>query len=201
MPLLPLVLLLVSAAAPGADPSPPPPAFALEERLFSAAGAVPDALVKLYVSGANVRTESYSGGVHLRSAILRSDRGLVYLVDEGRKTYQEVPLAELRARGWTPFRTLTHYQQEQQRGALKLKRVGNETVRGEGCEKYVGTDVKTESSFRLWVSEKTGLPVMWAPEADGDADSRIEWSNLTVGPQPEGLFEAPAGYQKAPPAP
>jgi hypothetical protein len=181
----------------------PPADYSVEERLYWTVGAHPGSLVRIHVSGERMRMETSVGGAPIRTTILRPDRGTGYLLDDVRKTYQEMPLAALREKGGRPFQTLAGYQEEERRGVLRLTRVRREKIRGEVCDKYTLTYVKSESSFHLWVSAATGLPVLWVPEGEAegpDAESRIEWTNLKVGPQPGHLFEVPADYRKVAPS-
>jgi hypothetical protein len=188
--LLVLAASLHISAAAGAET---PPAYAFERRYFYGQPDDPNPIAKIYVSGDWHRLENYVDGKLRWVQISRPDRNVVYLIVESDRTYKETPFEELRAQGWSPGGgfSLAGYQERAQKGKLVLTLLGSETVKGQVCEKYSIDYRKGLAPFYFWVSSATGLPVLYTYEK-----TRIEWSNLNIGPQPRELFEPPRGYRK-----
>jgi hypothetical protein len=77
---------------------------------------------------------------------------------------------------------------------LQPEEIGRETVAGEATTKYRVT-VEGRTIF-IWATED-GIPLRMEDES---AEGRfvIELTNLKRGPQPDELFEVPAGVQNMP---
>jgi hypothetical protein len=67
---------------------------------------------------------------------------------------------------------------------------GSETVNGRSTVKYDGTNAKGEAST-VWLDSKLRFPIKWEGKNGGG-----ELQNIQEGPQPDSLFEIPAGYKK-----
>ena len=80
---------------------------------------------------------------------------------------------------------------------LSCKDLGAETIGGRATEKWdiTATGEKGSLTTTLWFDAELGVPVR---ELVPDKLMR-EMRNIEVGPLDEGLFEAPAGYEKVTP--
>lgn len=79
-----------------------------------------------------------------------------------------------------------------------MKTIGNETVNGYSCQvvEYVYKDKKLGSLVQ-WIADDLGFAVKTQTKnARGKVESTVEYKNIAVGPQPDNLFEIPAGYKK-----
>ena len=85
----------------------------------------------------------------------------------------------------------------------KMKKVGQETIQGFKCAVYEGDfrpeETQPAMAMKLWYSTKLAYPIkteinLPAP-LSGKMTSTLE--NITVGKQPDSLFEIPSGYAQA----
>jgi len=122
--------------------------------------------------------------------LLRADRPLAEIVVASIKTVVQLEMPP-------QFRELD-------RGRLKKRPVGRDTVNGIATTKYAVDEVVPEGHARgtLWFS-RDDIPM----RADGtftDPKGKVttlrwELSNVKIGPQPADLFEPPQGFSKLPP--
>lgn len=80
----------------------------------------------------------------------------------------------------------------------EMKTIGTETVNGYSCQvvEYVYKDKKLGSLVQ-WIADDLGFAVKTQTKnSRGKVESTIEYKNIVVGPQPDSLFEIPAGYKK-----
>ncbi len=80
-------------------------------------------------------------------------------------------------------------------GEIERKQVGAETIDGHPTKKYLITykiGNKTDQVYQ-WMATDINFPVKTAA-IDGSWSQ--EFRNIKMGPQPNSLFEVPAGYQK-----
>ncbi len=134
---------------------------------------------KLYVSGDKSRIEMAEG-----TSISRMDKKVAWMLMPQQRTYIEQSL-DLRSAS----------TQEKMDGEIERKGVGNEKVDGRNTTKYLVTfksQGKSESIFQ-WLDETAHIPVKTAAV---DGSWSYEFKNIKVGPQDQGLFEIPSGYQK-----
>ncbi len=137
---------------------------------------------KLYVSGSKVRLESGS-----TVTILRKDRNVTWILNTQRRTYVE---ASASAAVSDPLR-------DPFEGATRQV-LGQERIDGYVCTKVrlTRTDVRLGPiNAIVWTAEQTGMPVRTETNFRGNriVESR---KNIQIGPQPDRLFEIPAGYTK-----
>ncbi|WP_281746042.1 hypothetical protein [Thermanaerovibrio acidaminovorans] len=136
---------------------------------------------RIYVSSKGVRIDA-QGAVD----IYRPDLGVVWRLNGGDKTYQE-----LRYQDHPGYFSLDGVP-----GTTGESYLGEELVGGVRCSKFLVS--RTVGGIRenlvKWVSSKTGLLVKVA-------DRYNRWSmeirDIKEGPLPEGLFQLPKGYVKA----
>ena len=190
------LLVVVSMSLASWASAETPGAYSLQGRYFYGQPDDPNPVTKIYVSGDWHRVEAYVDGKLRSIQISRPDRNLVYVVNEPRRTYEETSFAELKAAGWSPrgHPSIEEYREEAQKGKLVLTPLGSEPINGQDCAKFSITYGKGPPQFLFWVSAATGLPVLQTIQRS--RNSRIEWSDLKVGPQPAVLFESPQGYKK-----
>jgi hypothetical protein len=84
---------------------------------------------------------------------------------------------------------------EKVEGEIERKQVGAETIDGHPTKKYLITyksGNKTDQVYQ-WMATDINFPVKTAA-IDGSWSQ--EFRNIKMGPQPNSLFEVPAGYQK-----
>jgi len=138
---------------------------------------------RIYVQGAKVRMESgQQPGYH----IVRPDRNVVWMVMPEQKSYMEMRLDTSRQP-----RT-----GEKVQGEVSRKLLGLETVDGHPAQKYEVTykDRETNQKMYQWMATDIKFPVKMAAI---DGSWTVEYRNITMGMQPDSLFEVPAGFQKA----
>jgi hypothetical protein len=145
--------------------------------------------MKLYASGLKFRNDtSLAGGM---IAIARRDRKLAWTVYPQKKVYIEKPLDDKFQSGEIGLNLP---------GVTNKEKVGQEPVLGYACTKYRLTirEPRTgrENTAYVWWADSLGLGLK--SEMIGMVS---EYRSLKLGPQPDSLFEVPAGYQKtaAPP--
>ncbi len=134
---------------------------------------------KIFVSGDKMRMEM-QGSI----MIIRSDKGVTWMVMPSEKMYMEQPIDARR----TPW-TATNFNGETARVSM-----GQETVNGQPAEKFQVTytdNGKTETVYQ-WLNSNQ-MPVK-VEAVDGSFST--EYKNIATGAQAADLFEVPADYQK-----
>lgn len=135
---------------------------------------------KIYVSNDKVRMEAVG-----TTTISRMDKKVVWVIMPQQNMYME----QMMNPDKIPSAT------EKMPGEIERKLLGTDTVDGKAVEKYRVryTSNGMEASVLQWIDPKTKIPLKTASE---DGRWVTEYKNLVVGPQPEGLFNVPAGYKK-----
>ena len=122
-------------------------------------------------------------------SIVRQDLKVMYMVNTAQKSYLEMPF-----QGATD---VTHPLQGDEKlpGEVSRKELGREVVDGHPCLKYAITFQHggRTSVVHHWMAQDIKFPVKVAA-ADGSWG--VEYKNISLGPQPDSLFEVPAGFQK-----
>lgn len=140
---------------------------------------------KMYFGENKWRTEYTQYGKKMIS-IIRADKGIMWILMPGQKTYMEQKVGAKELQGMT----------EKMPGEIERKKVGKEKVSGILCDKYKITFKITErakpSTLYQWLSSDK-IPVKSAA-ADGSWYTQLK--NIKRGKQPASLFELPAGYKK-----
>jgi hypothetical protein len=117
--------------------------------------------------------------------ITRVDKKVVWNIMPKEKMYMEMPF-DLKNKPKVD---------EKFEGEIERKQVGAETIDGHPTKKYLITykiGNKTDQVYQ-WMATDINFPVKTAA-IDGSWSQ--EFRNIKMGPQPDSLFEAPAGYQK-----
>lgn len=76
--------------------------------------------------------------------------------------------------------------------------IGQETVNGYDCQvvQYTYKEKKYGVAVQ-WIAAKLQFPVRTqTKDAKGKITATVDYANIKPGPQPDSLFEVPAGYQK-----
>ncbi|MFA5355056.1 MAG: DUF4412 domain-containing protein [Thermodesulfovibrionales bacterium] len=118
--------------------------------------------------------------------ITRVDKKVVWSIMPKDKLYMEMKFAEDSRKPFT---------QEKMEGETERKAVGNETIQGHPTKKYLITyskGNKTEQIYQWWATD-IQFPIKTAA-VDGSWSS--EYRKIKIGPQPDSLFDIPAGFQK-----
>jgi len=134
---------------------------------------------KVYIGDGKMRTEVAMGSVQVVT-IVRLDEKIVYVMLPVQKMFVEKPLVEEDG-------LLARVSDKNAEREL----VGTETVQAQPCDKYKVT-IK-DRVFYFWVNKSTQTPVRILST---DNQTRIEWNNVQVGPQPADLFKPPVDYRK-----
>lgn len=158
------------------------PEFSADMIMTDAKGKVTTG--KIYMKGyEKIRQELKNNG-DVAVTIMRLDRKVSWtLMPENQ--YMEVQFT------FDPNQLNTEYEYE-------MKTVGSETVNGYSCKvvEYVYKDKKLGSLVQ-WIADDLGFAVKTQTKnSRGKVESTIEYKNIVVGPQPDSLFEIPAGYKK-----
>ena len=139
---------------------------------------------KIYMKGNKKVRQEVKSGDDVSVTILRLDKKVSWtLMPE--KQYMEV------AFNFDPNQLNPDF-------AYEMKTIGNETVNGYSCQvvEYVYKDKKLGSLVQ-WIADDLGFAVKTQTKnARGKVESTVEYKNIAVGPQPDNLFEIPAGYKK-----
>ena len=78
-----------------------------------------------------------------------------------------------------------------QGAAWRCERIGDEAIAGRRTIKYRGISPR-EDRYLIWIDPRINFVV----KLEADDGSTVEVANIQEGPQPEQLFEIPAGYVK-----
>ena len=134
---------------------------------------------KIYVSNDKVRMDTPGA-----STITRMDKKVAWILMPDQNMYMEQPLSleNVAAAEKVP-------------GELSRTLVGLDTVDGKTVNKYRVTYTSSagESSMLQWVDSAMNIPVKTAAE---DGSWSVEYRNITMGAQPDSVFELPTGYKK-----
>jgi hypothetical protein len=117
--------------------------------------------------------------------ILREDKKVMWIVMPDEKTYIEMP--------FDPYEK--PQVEEKYVGEISRKEVGEEIIDGHPTKKYEITykiDDKTDRVYQ-WIATDMDFPIK-STAIDGSWVA--EFKDIKIGPQPDSLFEIPAGYQK-----
>lgn len=149
---------------------------------------------RVYLKGDKVRMEGEQPAQAGQAAeqvyqIIRQDKGVMWMVNVGQRAYYEAPLGQMRDLS--------------QAGKAGEKLPGETSRKDLGTEKIEGRPTKkTEITFThqgesqtvlMWYANDLGLPLKTAAK---DGSWSVEYKKVVTGPQPDNLFEIPAGYQK-----
>jgi outer membrane lipoprotein-sorting protein len=117
--------------------------------------------------------------------ITRMDKKVVWNIVPAEKMYMEMPF-NLKNR----LRVEKKYE-----GEIDRKQVGSETIDGHPAKKYLITykSGKGTNQVYQWMATDINFPVK-TEAVDGSWSQ--EFRNIKDGPQPDSLFEVPAGYKK-----
>ncbi len=144
--------------------------------------------MKMFVAGPKSRLEGMSAGPLGRIVtIVRRDRGVTWTLYPDKHQYTERALSDTRQGKLD----LSNFDLAN----MKQERLGRETVLGYPCTKMrvtAGTMPNGQPLTSIvWVADSLDLPIRL--ETMGFVQ---ENRNLKVGPQPQSLFEIPAGYTR-----
>jgi hypothetical protein len=119
------------------------------------------------------------------SMIARLDKKIAWNIMESQKMYMEMPL-DLKYKPKVD---------EKFEGEIERKEVGSETIDGHPTKKYLITFQANDKKNQVfqWLATDIKFPVRTAAI---DNSWVQEFRNIKIGPQPDSLFEVPAGYQK-----
>jgi hypothetical protein len=118
-------------------------------------------------------------------SIVRIDKKLVWMLLPEQKMYMEMP-AEAQNLSMSV---------EKVPGEISRRFIGAEPVDGRDTEKYEVTyqnQGKAETIY-VWLSKDLHFPLK---SAALDNSWTVEYTNVKEGPQPQDMFELPAGYKK-----
>lgn len=134
---------------------------------------------KFYVGNNKVRMEMPQGIM-----ISRMDKGVSWMLMPEQNMYMEHPLD----------RKMAIQGSEKFPGEMSRVSQGKEEVSGRPAEKFLVRydDGQGAEDMLQWLGED-GIPVKMASV---DGSWSVEYQYIQPGPQPDSLFEIPAGYQK-----
>ena len=134
---------------------------------------------KLYVSGEKMRTEM-AGNI----VITRLDRNVAWIIMPAQQLYMEQPID----------RKMLPKTSRELEGEVERLSLGKETIDGRQTEKFKVTynEGASQVSVYQWLMD-SGFPVK-IEAVDGSWS--VEHKNISLGSQPDALFEPPSGYQK-----
>jgi hypothetical protein len=135
---------------------------------------------KIHVGDRKIREDIRSSQGGQMIMIVRMDKKAFYQIDPVRKTALELPFKVSPSQKMMLDDSQNHFV-----------KMGRETVDGTLCDKYEMKDEGKVVGYE-WRAVDTGYPVM-IRSADGKVVTRL--TDFTPGPQPDSLFEVPAGYR------
>jgi hypothetical protein len=135
---------------------------------------------KIYVSNDKIRMEA--AGV---TTITRMDKKVAWIIMPAQNMYMEQPMDPDSVAGAA----------EKMPGELSRTLIGPDTADGKPVDKYrvTYTSKQGETSILQWIDPAINIPLKTAAE---DGSWTVEYKNLTVGAQPDDLFNVPAEYNK-----
>lgn len=120
------------------------------------------------------------------TTIARMDKKMVWVLMDAQKTY--MPQA-MDAKQWEQYQKGSEYYRK------KGKKVGSGKVLNYDCDIYQFAEA--QMNFKAWVSKQDGISLRTIMFQGGKELLRMEVTKLTMGKQPDSLFELPKGYKKA----
>jgi len=180
-----LALLLASSADAQPELLQPTVSFSAW-RVTSAGGAVIEGPYH-YAPGRH-RSEMTIGGQTL-TAIVREDRELIWTLMPQQNMYMEVTLDGTESGGGSAFEGSE---------VVESRELGTEDVNGQRTTKYEVTirdRAGGTAAGTLWTTAQR-IPVKMDMVVDGGEHVVVELRDIEVGPQPDALFEVPAGYTR-----
>jgi hypothetical protein len=135
---------------------------------------------KMYVSGEKSRTEMADSVI-----ITRLDQNVTRVILTAQKMYMEQPID----------RSKFPVASEKFEGEAERVSMGKEEVDGQPAERFKVTYTQNGTTLVAyqWVLDSNGFPVKMQAE---DRSWSVEYKNVSLGAQPDDLFEVPIGYQK-----
>jgi hypothetical protein len=117
--------------------------------------------------------------------IARIDKKLLWMLMPQEKIYMEMPMSA------ENLVTLMNKVP----GEISRKSLGNEPVNGMETEKFEVKykDKDKEETIYVWLSKDLQFPLK---SASLDGSWIVEYKDVMPGPQPQEMFELPAGYEK-----
>jgi len=78
--------------------------------------------------------------------------------------------------------------------ATSCTRAGQETVNGRRCNRWLVSAPNGDKTLKttIWLDPTLGAPIRWL----NDSGDHYDVTNVKVGPQPDSLFQVPAGFKK-----
>lgn len=148
---------------------------------------------KVYLKGGKVRMEGsqvdQNGQTEQVLQIIRQDRGVMWMVNLQQRAYYEAPLGEMRdlSQAGKPGEKLP--------GETSRKELGAEKIEGHPTKKLeiAYTHEGQPQTVLMWYASDLGLPLKTAAK---DGSWSVEYKKVVAGPQPDSLFELPAGLTK-----
>jgi hypothetical protein len=104
---------------------------------------------------------------------------MIWMITPEKKTYMEAPYQ-------VTGKTFEEWTADKEKNA---KFLGEETVSGMPCKKYVATEDGEKTVFGI--SRQFPFPIKIE-----DSEITMEYQNIQLGPLDDSLFELPAGYEK-----
>lgn len=141
---------------------------------------------KLYMKDTKVRREVTQGRPSI--TISRPDKEVMWILNPANKTYFEMPNVGKEAANMDVNEAL--------KGLGERKLVGEETVNGYPCDKYVFVyNDKSMGTLNQWISKKLKIAIKM--ESEGSPYKMVtEYKNIKEGPIADSIFDLPAGYTK-----
>jgi len=155
---------------------------------------------RIYVTKDKQRIEQSMEKYQSITTIIRNDKKLMWILNPQNKTYIEFRLDQ--------NQQMPHEQQTPTspesiekifKKALKIEKLSKEKVNDFWCTVYKvkikDKDLNKEGIYTLWIADDISYLIKMKMEA-GENKMIMEFKNLKIGPQPDHLFEIPAGYTK-----
>jgi len=143
---------------------------------------------KIFVNQDRIRIESESKEEEQGVMIIRLDKGVLWTLMPGEKTYMEMKSFD---QAGIPK------SEEELASIAEVKKMGSETVSGYPCEvtQYLYKE-RSQGVLTQWFSRKLNYTVKTELKKGSKLEMSQLLTNIKEGRQPDSLFEIPPGYKK-----
>lgn len=139
---------------------------------------------KGYVKGTKMRQETSVGGIDT-VMLLDSQTKVAYMLLPGQNSAVKMDVSKAQEQATSPSEEVNSLPSD-------ARFVGSETVDGKPASVYESTSGETKTKYWMWTER--GLPLK-LESTSPQGTAVVEFTNYQFGPQPDNLFELPAGTQ------
>jgi hypothetical protein len=147
-------------------------------------------VLKRFIDKGRVRTEINASGENFIMIEMNDEKGTMYTLMPEQKRATKTSLAMMEEMAGKQAESAA--EAEPVVPETKIEDLGDEEMDGQAVKKLRMTS--TEGVALGWFNRETGAPVRLESTVDGK-ETAMNWTNYTVAPQPEKLFQIPSDYE------